>query len=170
MKFDPVIAQQKRREMKAKCVATANEAVALVEGKYNKVLKIVYHTSISGLAWMDNKFDKATLKRIDSRPVIKTPRPHSRRALHIFLHECAHHICGHFDHRNPAFGSVEFREARLREEQEADSWAIQFLREHGIAVPRKTLSHVRYNINKQKVALKKARKGPKCPNHPLNKR
>jgi hypothetical protein len=57
---------------------------------------------------------------------ISAPRPITRDALHIFLHECAH------AHLHP-FGQYKPRHV---EEYEADQWANARMREHGIPVPR----------------------------------
>lgn len=57
--------------------------------------------------------------------LIQAPRPLTRKSLYIFLHECAHaHL--HRDRRP---------KAHVRE-MEAEKWAHEKMREHGIAVPR----------------------------------
>jgi hypothetical protein len=59
------------------------------------------------------------------RKLIQAPRPVTRRSLYIFLHECAH---AHLHRgRKP--------KAHVRE-MEAEKWAHEKMREHGVAVPR----------------------------------
>ena len=60
--------------------------------------------------------------------VIVAPRPRSRKALYIFLHECAHAR----EHCSNGRGRVP----RHVEELEAEQWALARMREHGIRVPR----------------------------------
>lgn len=67
---------------------------------------------------------------------ISVPRPVTRRALHIFLHECAHIVLGHVgDKINPK----PSRKPRYIEEFEAEQWAFDRMREAGIPVPRRSL-------------------------------
>jgi hypothetical protein len=73
---------------------------------------VVYRKSLSGRASYGPK-------RIDA------PRPVTRKALYIFLHECAH------AHLHSIKGKP-----RHVEEMEAEQWAHAKMREHGIAVPR----------------------------------
>ncbi|PJA14143.1 MAG: hypothetical protein CO113_12225 [Elusimicrobia bacterium CG_4_9_14_3_um_filter_62_55] len=87
---------------------------------------------------------------------IAVPRPVTRRALHVFLHECAHVALGHVGGNNAAqFGPTlphvrpgaaqaapgprPRRKPRHVEEYEAERWAFDRMREAGIAVPRKSL-------------------------------
>jgi hypothetical protein len=57
--------------------------------------------------------------------LIQAPRPVTRKSLYIFLHECAHaHL--HRDRRP---------KAHVRE-MEAEKWAHERMREHGVPVPR----------------------------------
>src|SRR5260370_29869582 len=58
---------------------------------------------------------------------IHVPPPFPRRALHISLHECAHIALNHVG-----------KKPRHVEELEAEQWAFRKMREHGIAVPRKS--------------------------------
>lgn len=83
------------------------------------------------------------------RKHIDGPRPVTRKALYIWLHECAHaHL--HADGRK-----------RLRhvEELEAEQWAHAKMREHGIAVPRAmTVRAKNYVARKIKQAEKRGAK------------
>jgi len=61
-----------------------------------------------------------------TRKVIAAPRPRTRKALYIFLHECAHaHLHG-----------PKTRKPRHVKEWEAERWTQAKMCEHGIAVPR----------------------------------
>jgi hypothetical protein len=60
--------------------------------------------------------------------LLVAPRPFTRKALYIFLHECAH-----FALHAPGKGP---KQPRHVEEMEAEQWAHQKMREAGIAVPR----------------------------------
>ena len=66
---------------------------------------------------------------------IHVPRPFTRRALHIFLHECAHIALNHVG-----------KKPRHVEELEAEQWAFRKMREHGIAVPRKSLRRAKQYV------------------------
>jgi hypothetical protein len=59
----------------------------------------------------------------------------TRRALYIFLHECAH---GHL-HRDGG-------NARHVMEMEAERWAHERMRKHGIAVPRRQTHGAKQNV------------------------
>lgn len=56
---------------------------------------------------------------------LHAPRPSTRKALYIFLHECAHFVL-HARSRKP----------RHVEEWEAERWAHERMRAAGLAVPR----------------------------------
>ncbi|OGS08239.1 MAG: hypothetical protein A2270_10430 [Elusimicrobia bacterium RIFOXYA12_FULL_51_18] len=102
--------------------------------------------------------------RAYSAAEIAAPRPVTRRALAIFLHECAHVALGHvnaaqFAPTLPHGGSGPAQaasEPRIRrkprhvEEYEAEQWAFARMRESGIPIPRKSLrrakSYVAYKI------------------------
>ncbi len=110
------LAQAGRMAMRLKCIA-----VALAETPDN-VLWIEPRKALTGRA----------------RPeaggyVIAAPRPFTRRSLYIFLHECGHVALGHLE-----------RKARRRfksweREQQAEQFAQDRMRAHGLAVPRKEL-------------------------------
>jgi hypothetical protein len=83
--------------------------------------------------------------------VIVVPRPRTRKALYIFLHECAHaHL-----HRNGSRGRVP----RHVEELEAEQWAHARMREAGIRVPRAMTKRAkRYVARKIKQAIARGAK------------
>src|SRR4029077_2382287 len=58
---------------------------------------------------------------------IIAPRPITRKALYIFLHECAHAALGH---------AHNGKTPRHVEEMEAEQWAHARMRENDIPVPR----------------------------------
>lgn len=119
--FDP---RAGREAMKAKCVACAI-AHTPPEVRYFKIRK-----TLSGKAFFREK-------------AIAAPKPFTRRALHVFLHECAHFVL----HGLPGVT----RKPRHVEEYEAEQWANARMRDAGIAIPRKSLNrgkaYVRYKIN-----------------------
>jgi RES domain-containing protein len=61
------------------------------------------------------------------RKLIQAPRPITRKALYVFLHECAHAMLGH---------SHKSKVPRHVEEMQAEQWAHAKMRKHGVAVPR----------------------------------
>jgi hypothetical protein len=63
---------------------------------------------------------------------IQAPRPVTRKALYIFPHECAH-----------------ARLHREHMEMEAERWAHERMREHGIAVPRRQTQGAKWNVARQ---------------------
>jgi hypothetical protein len=86
---------------------------------------VEYRKTLSGLCIFD-------------RRVIQAPRPVTRKALYIFLHECAHaHL-----HR-------EGGKARHVMEMEAERWAHEQMRAHGIAVPRRQTQGAKWNVARQ---------------------
>lgn len=82
--------------------------------------------------------------------VITAPRPFTRKALYIYLHECAHVALGHCDSSNLPRHRVEF---------EAERWAHAAMRKHGLSVPRKmTIRAKNYVARKIKRAIKNGAK------------
>jgi hypothetical protein len=77
------------------------------------------------------------------RKLIQAPRPVTRKSLYVFLHECADaHL--HRD-RKP--------KAHVRE-MEAERWAQEKMREHGIPVPRDMTKRAKqYVARKIRVAI-----------------
>ena len=63
---------------------------------------------------------------------IRVPRPTTRRRLYIFAHECGHVALQHTGKKRPH-----------RKEYEAELYASDALRRHGIAVPRKSLEEAK---------------------------
>ena len=86
---------------------------------------IEYRKSLSGRHW-------------GKRKLIQALRPVTRKALYIFLHECAHaHL--HRGHR---------KKVHLME-MEAEKWAHEKMREHGIAVPRKMTTRAKAYVGRK---------------------
>lgn len=126
--FDPKIARAAKATLATKLEKIA--ALYLPEG-----WSFVPRKSLSGRAFFREKR-------------ISAPEPKTRKALYIFLHECAH---AHLH-------SVK-RKKRHVEEMEAEKWAHEKMRKHGIAVPRsmtrRAKNYVRYKISQ---ALKRGAK------------
>lgn len=118
--------------------------------------------------------------RAYSTAEIAVPRPVTRRALHIFLHECAHVALGHVKAaKTPEFGPTlphsgsglvqaaseprSRRKPRHVEEFEAEQWAFARMREAGIPISRKSLTraknYVAYKIRQAR------RRGAKAIDH-----
>lgn len=77
------------------------------------------------------------------------PRPVTRRALNIFLHECAHVRLHHFGSSKPTH----------RQEFEAEMWSFQAMHRHKIAVP--WASYVRAQKYVAYRAMRAVRRGAK---------
>lgn len=76
-----------------------------------------FRKALSGRAWCS----------VD-HPRISAPKPVSRRALYIWLHECAHIVLHRGKNREGKPSHVM--------EHEAEVWAHAKMREHGVPVPR----------------------------------
>ena len=80
------------------------------------------------------------------------PRPITRRALYVYLHECAHFVlhAGHNDGKHPCYV----------EEYEAEQWAHKVMRAAGIPVPRAETRQAKENISDilRRVKRKKGRR------------
>lgn len=72
---------------------------------------------------------------------IEAPRPVTRKALYIYLHEVGHVILGHCD--------AKCRKPRHLREYEAEKWAHDRMRAHGIAVPRIMTSRARSYVRRK---------------------
>lgn len=95
-----------------------------------------FRKALSGRAFM-------TRRHVDG------PKPVTRKALYIWLHECAH------AHLHSGTG----KRTRHVEEMEAEQWAHAKMREHGIAVPRAMTSRAKdYVARKIRQAEKRGAK------------
>jgi hypothetical protein len=101
-------------ELQAARKAAAERFEAIAKFYVPEGYTVEYRKSLSGTHW-------------GQRKLIQAPRPVTRKALYIFLHECAHAHLGHA-HNGKAPRHVE--------EMEAEKWAHAKMREHGISVPR----------------------------------
>ena len=111
--------QAGRLAMKAKCMQAALEETP------ERVRLIRIRRSISGSASV-------------REGILTVPRPFTRRALHVFFHECAHIVLDHVS-----------RKPRHVEEMEAEQWATDAMRRHGFAVPRERLRHAKWHVGDQ---------------------
>lgn len=123
MTLDPALARQAKADL-------ANRLTAIALKYVPDGWTVEYRKSLSGRAWGDKK-------------LIQTPRPVTRRALHIFLHECGHaHL--HFNGK---------KQKRYIEEYQAEQFAFEIMRKEGIAIPRQSLERAkRYVARKIKQA------------------
>jgi len=101
-------------ELQAARRAAAERFTAIAMSYVPEGYTIEYRKSLSG-------------RHYGARKLIQAPRPVTRKALYIFLHECAH---AHLNH------SHNGRTPRHVEEMEAEQWAHARMREHGVPVPR----------------------------------
>jgi hypothetical protein len=101
-------------ELRAARQAAAQRYTAIALQYVPEGYRVEYRKSLSGCHWGDKK-------------LIEAPRPVTRKSLYIFLHECGHANLGH---------SHNGRVPRHVEEMEAEKWAHQKMREHGVPVPR----------------------------------
>jgi hypothetical protein len=66
---------------------------------------------------------------------IEAPKPVTRKALYVWLHECAHAL-KHYGNRK----------ARHVEEYEAEHWAHARMRAHGVPVPRAMTQRAKHDV------------------------
>ena len=81
------------------------------------------------------------------------PRPDSRSALYVYLHECAHHHLGHC--------KPDYREPLWLQEYEAEQWAIATMRREGVPVPRRMIHEAKKYV--KECATIDAQKGRRAP-------
>lgn len=74
--------------------------------------------------------------------IMCVPRPITRKALYVFLHECGHFELGHVILGE---GSMA-RKPRHVEEFEAERWARAKMRQAGIPVPRECIWDAKRNV------------------------
>lgn len=106
--------------------------------------EVVYRKSLSGYCSYGKR--------------LSVPRPVTRKSLYIFLHECAH---AHLHYPLWVAGNETKRKLPLAHvrEMEAEKWAHDKMREHGVAVPR-SMTHraKRYVARKIKQARRSGAK------------
>lgn len=73
------------------------------------------------------------------RDHLEVPKPSTRKALYIFLHECAHNVLEHYKHSKKVF----------EQEFEAEQWAHNIMRKEGLSVPRDMTSRAKSYINEK---------------------
>ena len=94
----------------------AAERYMAIAAKYTPAdVTVAYRKRLTGCAW-------ARSRRIAA------PRPVTRRALHVYLHEVAHIVLEHYHEK-----SVHVQEF------EAEQWAFAVMRAEGVSVPRASL-------------------------------
>lgn len=99
-----------RHAMSRRC-----EAVAAVMASEAGVARVVHHErGLRGRAF-------------PAKRMIVVPRPSTRRRLYVFAHECGHVALGHG------------RKPRHRQEFEAERYAQEAMRRHGVEIPEKEL-------------------------------
>ena len=120
--------QQARRD-----AAKRYQEIAAVIAEQAGVEKIEYHNSgLRGRAWAESKR-------------IKVPPATTRHRLYIYAHECGHVA---MNHRGQKHSYIK--------EYEAEMYAHEMLRNHGIAVPRKkNVRAKRYVARKLKMGLRR---------------
>jgi hypothetical protein len=106
----------------------AAERFSLIAVKWTPAdVHVSFRRHLTGCAWAQSR-------------KISVPRPRTRRALHIYLHEIAHVVLEHF-HSKPEY----------LQEYEAELWAFAVMRAEGISIPAKSIeraaNYVRYLIH-----------------------
>jgi hypothetical protein len=112
-------------ELQAARKAAAERFMAIAMMYVPEGWTIEYRKSLSGRCLIKKK-------------IIQAPRPVTRRALYVFLHECGH-----------AHLHLDGRKKRHVEEMEAEKFAHEKMREHGIAVPRKETKEAKRYVARQ---------------------
>jgi hypothetical protein len=102
-----------------------------------------FRKALSGVHWPERKH-------------IEAPKPVTRKSLYIWLHECAHGHLGHNRSGKKPSHVIEY---------EAEQWAHEKMREHGIPVPRAMTKRA-----KQYVARKIKQAGPRAKIDPAARR
>jgi len=69
---------------------------------------------------------------------LAAPRPFTRKALHIFLHECAHFVL-----------HVRGRKKRYIQEYEAEQWAFQRMKEARIPIPDDSVKRAKQYVSRK---------------------
>jgi hypothetical protein len=128
---------EQAREFQAIAAQYVPKGCRIIYYRDHPVIHGKAHTSLAG-AYVPRK---PTLMRHLTRPggVIHAPRPTTIGSLHIFLHECGHVHCGHYDSR--IRGGV--RIPRYLEEMQAEQWALATMQKHGIKVPQHVINDMR---------------------------
>lgn len=83
---------------------------------------VEYRNRLSGCAWAWSRH-------------IAAPRPVTRRALHVYLHEIAHVVLEH-KHERPEY----------IQEYEAELWAFEVMQSEGIEIPPRCISRAKANV------------------------
>lgn len=78
-------------------------------------IEVSYRARLTGCAWAKSRR-------------VCVPRPRTRRALHIYLHEIAHVVLEHV-HDKPEY----------LQEYEAELWAFEVMHAEGIGIPRQAV-------------------------------
>lgn len=118
--------QQGRLEMTERCYRCA------LENTPGTVKAVFIRGSLSGRAYLVTGF-------------LHAPRPKTRKALYIFLHECAHFALHHVGRAKPVH-LIEY---------EAETWAHERMRAYGIPVPRKMTQRAKQYVARK---IEKARR------------
>jgi hypothetical protein len=129
--------------LEPEALRAARKASALrylgIAAKYTPTdIQISYRSRLTGCAW-------ARSRRIS------VPRPVTRRALHVYLHEVAHVVLAHF-HEKPVH----------LQEYEAEAWAFGIMEAEGVAIPWQSRLRAQAYVA-QKVLQDKAQGGPVHP-------
>lgn len=98
--------------------------------------KVTYRKSLTGRCWYSPRWE------------IAAPRPVTRRALYIFLHECGHANSPHHASRSVPSYVKEF---------EAEMFAHQTMRGAGIAVPRSMTQRAKAYVRRKMKTLRTAK-------------
>lgn len=130
----PGMAVRSGAELQALRKAAADRFMAIAERYTPEGYTIEYRKSLSG-------------RHFGKRKLIQAPRPVTRKALYMFLHECAHAHLGH---------SCNGKIPRHVKEMQAEQWAHEKMREAGVSVPRSMTTRAKAYVGR-KIRLAEAR-------------
>lgn len=134
LQFDPAKAREGRAAMRRRCMA-----VALAETP-DSILYVRIRRDLTGHAVRVSRVARRVhgTVAVGERTIypvegymIAAPRPVTRRSLYIYLHEIGHVVLGHCDR------GAHRRLRAWQRERQAERFAHERMRAHGIAVPRK---------------------------------
>jgi len=116
------MANSKSAQLRLAREETARRMMAIADKYTPADIAVEYRARLTGCAW-------AWSRRIAA------PRPVTRRALHVYLHEVAHVVLEH-KHERPEY----------IQEYEAELWAFEVMKAEGVEIPPRCISRAKANV------------------------